>query len=132
MQTTNKTLVDLETKFWDAIVHQDTDAAIDLLGEPAVMVNAHGAVKFDHAGYREMAEKGSMVVTDFELSDVDVVFPNDTTAILTYRVKQSLETRGTGQTSVEEMNDASTWVRSGQGWRCVMHTETPVDAQARH
>jgi hypothetical protein len=41
-----------------------------------------------------MAEQGSMVLTSFELSDVEVLFPNDTTAVLTYHVKQEVAPRG--------------------------------------
>ena len=90
MQTSSKTLIDLEKRFWQSLVDQDTDTAVALLSEPALMVSSHGAMKFDHAGYRKMAEQGSMVLTSYELSDVEVVFPNDTTAILTYGVKQDI------------------------------------------
>jgi len=69
-----QTLAELETKFWQSMVDQETDVTLDLLSEPALMVSSHGSMKFDHAGYRQMAEHGSMVVTSFELSDVDVVF----------------------------------------------------------
>jgi ketosteroid isomerase-like protein len=123
-----KTLVDLETKFWQSMVDQDTDAALALLTEPALMVSGHGAMKFDHGGYRKMAEQGSMVLTSFALSDMNVVLPNDTTAVLTYHVKQSVAKRGDGQTTTQEMNDSSTWVRAGQQWKCVAHTETPVSS----
>ena len=74
MTNPTKTLAELETKFWQSMVDQETDVALDLLSEPALMVSSHGSMKFDHAGYRQMAEHGSMVVTSFELSDVDVVF----------------------------------------------------------
>jgi len=130
MPTATKTLVDLETKFWQSMVDQDTPAALAMLNEPALMVSSHGAMKFDHAGYREMAEQGSMVITSFELSDMEVVFPNDSTAILTYHVKQEVASRGDGDVegTTQEMNDTSTWVHTGDGWRCVMHTETPAEA----
>jgi ketosteroid isomerase-like protein len=108
------------------MVDQDTDAALDLLNEPALMVSSHGAMKFDHAGYRKMAEQGTMVVTSFKLSDVNVVFPNDSTAILTYHVEQEVETRGKGKNTTQEMNDSSTWIKAGDRWQCVMHTETPA------
>jgi hypothetical protein len=124
-----KTLAELETKFWQSMVDQETDVALDLLSEPALMVSSHGSMKFDHAGYRQMAEHGSMVVTSFELSDVDVVFPNDTTAILTYRVKQAVAPRGKSEPTVQEMNDTSTWIRVGKEWKCVMHTETPAEVE---
>lgn len=133
MPTPSKTLVALEKKFWSSMVAQDTDAALDLLLEPALMVSTHGAMKFDHAGYRKMAEQGSMVVTAFELSNMETVFPNDSTAILTYHVKQKLTARESGKSLAEEMNDASTWIKTANGWKCVMHTETPVDAaKAKH
>jgi hypothetical protein len=129
MTTPAKTLTDLENKFWQSMVNQDTDAALQLLSEPALMVSPYGSMRFDHAGYRKMAEQGSMVVTAFELNDVDVLFPNETTAILTYRVKQATTPRGKSESKVEEMNDTSTWIRMGAGWKCVMHTEAPAESK---
>jgi hypothetical protein len=127
MPTSNQTLIDLETKFWQSMVDQDTDAALAMLSEPALMVSEHGAIKFDHEGYRKMADNGPMVLTSFELSDMDVVFPNDSTAVLTYHVKQGVAQRGNGGGStVQEMTDTSTWIRKGNRWECVMHTETPA------
>jgi ketosteroid isomerase-like protein len=128
MPTSSKTLIDLEKKFWQAIVDQDADAAVEMLTEPSLMVSSHGAMKFDHAGYRQMAEKGSMVLTSFELSDMNVVFPNDSTAILTYHVKQKMAKRGDSNGALQEMNDSSTWIKQGDRWQCVMHTESPAQA----
>jgi len=129
MENPSSTLVDLETRFWQSIVDHETDVALDLLCEPALMVSSHGTMKFDHAGYRQMADHGSMVVNAFELSDMEVVFPNDSTAILSYRVRQRVAPRGTvASTTEQEMNDTSTWVKTDRGWRCAMHTETPIDA----
>lgn len=131
MQTVSKTLIDLETKLWQSMVDQDTDTATSLLDQPALMVSSHGAMKFDHAGYRKMAEQGTMVVTSFEFSDMEVVFPNDTTAILSYMVEQGVTYRGETNCKKQQMADTSTWVQSeGGDWKCVMHTETP--AAGRH
>lgn len=128
MRTSTKTLIDMETRFWQSMVDQDSDTAISMLAEPALMVSSHGAMKFDHAGYRKMAEQGPLVLTSFELSDVEVVFPTDSTAILTYRVKQGVADRGSAKSTTQEMADSSTWVRSDDDdWRCVMHTETPFE-----
>ena len=124
---TSKTLVALENKFWQSMVDEDVDTALGLLNEPALMVSGHGTIKFDHAGYRKMAEKGSMVVTAFKLSDVDVVQPTEDTAVLTYRVEQSVAPRGQSRGTKQEMANSSTWVRQGEDWRCVMHTETPLE-----
>ena len=124
----SSTLVDLETKFWQSMVDHETDVALNLLCEPALMVSAQGAMKFDHDAYRQMADQGSMEIKSFELNDMQVVFPNDSTAILSYRVKQALAPRGKQATTEQEMNDTSTWVQTDQGWRCAMHTETPMAA----
>jgi hypothetical protein len=126
MATPSQTIIDLENKFWQSMIDNDADAAVELLTEPALMVGANGAMKFDHAGYREMADKGPMVVTGFELSDVNVVFPNETTAIAIYRVKQQVAKRGRKDAAAtQEMNDTSTWIKEGGAWKCTMHTETP-------
>ena len=124
----SSTLVDLETKFWQSMVDHETDVALNLLCDPALMVSSHGAMKFDHDAYRQMADQGSMEIKSFELNDMQVVFPNDSTAVLSYRVKQALAPRGKQATTEQEMNDTSTWVQTDQGWRCAMHTETPMAA----
>ena len=111
--TATKTLIGLETKFWQSMVDQDTDAALQLLHDPSQLASSHGAMKFDHAGYRKMAEQGSMVMTAFALSDIEVLFASETTAVMTYRVKQKVEAREGGKSvkgTVQDMTDTSTWV----------------------
>lgn len=136
MTTLAKTLIDLETKFWQSMVDQDTDSALQLLHDPAMMATAHGAMKFDHAGYRKMAEQGSMVVTAFALSDMEVLFASETTALMTYRVKQTVAAREgdkSGKGTIQDMSDTSTWVYAGKRWQCVLHTESQMDAKpAKH
>jgi hypothetical protein len=132
MHSPRETLIDLEMKFWQSMVEGDADTAVDLLGDHALMVSSHGALQFDHDGYRKMAAHGPNVLTDFELSDVDVMFPNDSTAILSYRVKQTVTPRGREKGAVQLVNDTSTWVRSGDRWQCVAHTETPSMASRKN
>ena len=132
MTTTEKDLIALEYRFWQSLVDQDAEAAIGMLSNPALMVSSHGAMRFDHAGYRKMATQGSMTVTSFEFSDMKVTFPNTSTAILTYGVKQAMKPRGDGEVKVEEMHDSSTWVKVGSDWKCVMHTESPAAREMAH
>lgn len=128
MPTPSQTLIDLEKKFWQSLVKQEPAVAMEMLNEPSLMVSSHGTLKFDRAGYRKMAEQGKMFLSSYELSDIDVVFPNDAMAILTYRVKQDMATRDSDEHTVQEMNDTSTWIRSGGKWLCAMHTETPANS----
>ena len=131
MRTSTKTLVDLETRFWQSMVDQDAETAVSLLSEPAYMVSSHGAIKFDHAGFRRMTEQAPKVLSAFEFIDLEVAFPNDVTAVLTYRVRQRVASRGKAAGEQQEMADTSTWVQTEDGdWKCVMHTETPIDPSA--
>ncbi len=126
MQAASKELIALENKFWQSMVDEDTDTALSLLDEPALMVSSHGSMKFDHAGYRKMAEQGTMVIKSFKLSDMNVLFPTEDTAVLTYNVKQAMSTRGKSDEVKQVMADSSVWTRKDGQWLCAMHTETPV------
>ena len=122
-------LVNLEKAFWQSMVDERTEVALGLLAEPSFMVSPHGAMKFDHAAYRKMAEHGSSVIKRYELGEMDATFVNDDTAILKYDVKQVLSPRGQSQETEQHMTDTSTWVKIGGAWKCVMHTETPKSAE---
>lgn len=126
MQIDRSALFELEQRFWQSMVDGDMDTALGMLSEPAFLVSPHGSIKFDHAGYRQMAQQGSMVVKAYELSDMEATFPADDAAILTYKVKQVVSPRGKSQEIEQHMADTSTWIREGDAWRCVMHTETPA------
>jgi hypothetical protein len=129
MASPQEAIEKLEKQFWQSLVDNDAGTATGLLTEPALMVSEHGAMTFDHAGYRRMAEKGPRVLTAYELSDMQVLFPNETTAIATYHVKQEVSRRDSKESEVQEMNDSSTWIKLDGSWKCAMHTETPASAE---
>lgn len=132
MRNPDSTLIAMEKKFWQSMVDEDTDTALAMLDEPSLMVSAHGAMQFSHAQYRQMAEHGDMVIKSFELSDMQVMHPNEDTAVLTYRARQEIASRGDGaKTVTQEMADASVWVRKDGQWRCAMHTETELQDGAQ-
>ena len=112
----------LERAFWQSMVDGKSEVATQMLTEPALMVSGRGLNKFDHAAYEKMAADDTFRLTSFELSDFDVVFPTQDVAVASYRVKQSMEAKGESLT--EEVFDSSTWVRLGDAWKCVAHTES--------
>lgn len=128
MQATRTDIINLEKKFWQSMVDEDTELSLSMLDEPSLMVSPHGTMQFDHRQFRQMSEQGTMVIKSFELSDMNVVFPTDESAVLTYKVKQSLTERRTSRQIDQEMADSSVWMHKDGKWLCVMHTETPVDA----
>jgi hypothetical protein len=127
MVNAREKIIELETKFWQSIVDQQPDVAIGMLTEPALMVSSKGAMQFDHEDYRRMALQGPMTLKSFELSDMEVVFPTDTTAVLTYHARQTMVERGKSHGgTTEDVNDTSTWVKTDGAWKCVAHTEAPA------
>lgn len=125
MRADRDTLIEMEKKFWQSMVDEQTDVALGMLAEPSFMVSSHGAMKFDHASYRQMAEHGNMVIKSFDLGDVDTTFVGENTAILSYDVKQVVCSRGAKDETEQHMKDTSTWVKVNDTWLCAMHTETP-------
>lgn len=123
MQDLRNELFALEKKFWQSLVDADCDTATELLCEPAFTVSSHGQMKFDHAGYRKMVEQGSMVIKSFRLSEMEALFPSDSAAVLSYKAHQVVSRRGTAERIEQDVIDTSTWIRDGETWRCVMHTE---------
>ena len=112
----------LEHAFWQSLVDREPAVATDMLTEPALMVSGHGAMQFDHAGYQKMASDDRYRLVDFELADMDVMFPRPDVAVATYRAKQSVEMDG--KQVQQEVVDSSTWLRMHEGWKCVAHTES--------
>lgn len=120
-------IIQLENRFWQSMVDQHTKVAIAMLDEPAVIVSTHGALQFDRATYRQMAQQDAMAVKAFELSNMNVLFPNENTAVVTYRARQTLSVRGQSAPLEQDMTDSSVWLRKDGRWLCAMHTETPLE-----
>ena len=118
----------LERTFWQSMVDGRPELATQMLTEPAVMVGSHGPSKFDHAAYEKMARDDRQRLVDYAISGMDVVFPRDDVAVANYRVRQTLEMDGCYVEN--DVFDTSTWVRVGDRWLCVMHTES--EAAPRH
>ncbi len=124
MPEIDRDLIALERRFWQSMVDRDTDTALGLLAEPALMVSSHGSMQFDHAGYRKMAENARHALTAFDLSNARVLRPSDDVAIVTYEVDQT--TTMADREQRVRMSDSSTWVRRDGKWLCAIHTETAM------
>lgn len=126
MNSEHRDLVELEQRFWQALVDEDADTAVSLLADPALLVSDHGPMKFDHATYREMASKGPLMVRHYQLGEMEVLFPRPDVAVLTYQVTQTIAGRNSSEATTQQMADSSTWVRRDGRWVCALHTETPL------
>jgi ketosteroid isomerase-like protein len=122
MHTPKHRIEQLERAFWQSMVDNQPNVATDMLADKALMVSGHGAMAFDHAGYTRMANDPSHKLLAFDLSDLEVLFPNDDVAIATYKVDQRVE--HDGKPMQMQAVDSSTWVKTGEEWKCVAHTES--------
>jgi hypothetical protein len=119
----------LERAFWQSMVDGKAAVATRMLTEPALMVSGHGSIRFDHATYEKMAADDRHRLVDYRFGDFDVVFPTDDVAVASYQVTQSMERDGKAMT--QDAYDSSTWVRIGDAWKCVAHTESLQAPQRR-
>jgi Domain of unknown function (DUF4440) len=118
-----KTIIDLETKFWQSIVDQDTEAAVGMLDDKSMVAGPQGLALLSRDDYRSMAEKDkSWRLKSFKLDDVKVSFPNQDVAVIAYQVAEEMAVDG--KTLTMKAADATTWVRKGGKWLAVMHTES--------
>ena len=120
----SKTIERLETAFWQSMVDKDADKAGTMIADECLITGPQGTMRSDPADYKRMTEEGDWELDQFEFSDVQVIFPQDDTAIITYKVHQ------TGSMKGQEMDlncaDSTTWVKDGDEWKCALHTETII------
>ncbi len=118
-----KTIIELETKFWQSMVDKDIDAAVAMLTDKSVVTGAQGLALLSHDDYRGMAKQGEGLwnLKSFKLDDVKVTFPAEDVAVIAYRVTEEMEVEGKPLTL--KAADATTWVRKGGKWLAALHTE---------
>ena len=121
--STQKEIIELERRFWQAMVDMDVDAAIALLDEQSTVAGARGIHHFYPAEYKAMAWAGDARVTSFEFSDEKVIFPIEDVAVASYKARQSFTMDGNSHEMV--VYDTTIWVRKNDQWLACAHTETP-------
>jgi ketosteroid isomerase-like protein len=119
------TIVKLENAFWQSMKDKDADKAMTMIADECLITGPMGTLRSDPADYKRMTEQGGWDLDRFELSDVQVIFPSDDTAIIAYKVHQT----GTMKDQPMDLNcaDSTTWVRDGNDWKCALHTETILE-----
>ena len=122
MPMNKQTIVDLETRFWQSMVDKDAKLAKTLIADDCLITGPMGAMKLDPDKYEAMTEEGRWTLESFKLSDLNVIFPSDDTAIVAYKVRQKGEMDGKAMDL--SCADSTTWVRDGRDWKCALHTET--------
>jgi ketosteroid isomerase-like protein len=122
MAAEDQEIIDLEKRYWDALKNQDTQATLKLTADPCLVTGAQGVDSFDHNTMVEMVRSQKWILSDYRMSDIAVERVGDDVAIIAYKVHEDMTVEGKPLTL--EAADASTWVKRGGRWQCVLHTES--------
>jgi hypothetical protein len=120
--TARQDIIELERKFWQAMVDRDVDTASRMMAGTAIVTGAQGAATIDAGTFARMMKEGTWELRSFKLDKLQVQFTNDDTAIIGYEVTEKLVVDG----KPLEMTayDASVWSRVDGEWKCALHTES--------
>jgi uncharacterized protein (TIGR02246 family) len=122
-KTTEKDIVKLEKRFWQALQDGDVESALEMTDDPCFLTGAQGMSSIDHETFRSMMQDAPYTLDAFELGDdIQVKILGDDVAIVAYHVKEEMTVEGKPLTL--EAADASTWVRRDGRWVCALHTES--------
>lgn len=121
MAITEKELLELERKFWQAMKDQDVDSAMKLTEFPCLVAGPQGVGSIDEKAF-ELMLKASPKLTEFRLKDgAKMRRISDDVAVLAYEVHEELTVDG--QPVSIEAAEVSTWVRKDGHWACAQHSE---------
>jgi uncharacterized protein (TIGR02246 family) len=122
-QTTEKEILDLEKKFWEAIKNTDKETVMRLSDDDCLLTGSQGFGAYDKKTIASMVDQANYTLDRYALQDdAKVRFIGDDVALVAYKVKEELTVEGK-PVSLEAF-DASTWVRRNGQWVCALHTET--------
>lgn len=115
-------LLSLERRYWQALLDQDENAALNLTDDPCIVAGAQGIASLDRRTMADMLKQGTWKLESFKIDpDVKLRMIGDDVALLAYTVHEELTVDGNPVKL--QAADASTWVRRDGRWVCALHTE---------
>lgn len=115
-------IVKLEKQYWQALVDQDFNKALELTADPSIVTGPQGVTRLTHKQFKDMMGQGSnWKVEAFDFGDVEVEQITDDVAIIGYKVREDVTVDGKRLTL--DLADTSTWVRKNGKWACALHSE---------
>lgn len=118
---TEKELLELERKFWQAMKDRDVESARRLTEFPCIVSGPQGVGSIDERTLEAMMKNGPELI-DFRLKDgAQMRKISDDVAVLAYEVHEELTVEGS-PVSIDAA-ECSTWVRKEGRWVCAQHSE---------
>ena len=120
--TTEQQLIDLEKKYWDAMITKDVDTAVRMSDDPCYIAGAQGVSAISNEQYRKLMTDGKWQLHEYTMDRIQARLVAPDVAIIAYTVTEKLTVEGKPLTMTA--NDTSTWTRKNGEWKCSMHTES--------
>lgn len=113
-----ETITAKEKEMYEALKNGDMDTFEANLADNFVSIYEIGVIEREE----ELERLPNLKIRNYELSDIQMIEPAENVAILTYTLM------GSGTFGEEEFDGtyycSSTWVKEGDQWKGVVHTET--------
>ena len=127
MLNNDQQIIDLETRFWQAIKDKDVTTAQSMIAQQSLVTGPSGAMQINPEKFGQMMREAAWTLDTFEFSEIDVIFPSGDVAVIAYKVHQTGQMKG--QPMDMEAADSSVWIRAGSDWKCALHTETVLQRE---
>jgi hypothetical protein len=120
---TEKELLGLEIRYWQAMKDGDVDAMMRLTDLPCIVAGAQGVGSMDRPEFEAMNENSSYKLERFEFKEgAKMRSLGEDVAVLAYEVHVELTVDGR---PVElDAAETSTWIRRNGHWACALHSES--------
>jgi ketosteroid isomerase-like protein len=118
---TEQQLIDLEKKYWDAMITKDVDTAVRMSDDPCYVTGAQGVSAINAEQYRKLMTEGTWKLHEYTMDPIMARLVAPDVAVVAYTVTEKLTVDGRPLTL--KANDSSTWVRKNGEWKCSLHTE---------
>lgn len=117
-------LLALERSYWDALKERDARTVGRLTAEDSTVAGASGVSGLDPRSIAQMVETATYEIKDYRIDPQTVRINRlcDDAVAISYAVTEHLEVDG--KPVKLEAFDSSVWKQSGNGWTCVLHTES--------
>jgi ketosteroid isomerase-like protein len=117
-------LLALERSYWDALKARDARTVGRLTAPESTVAGASGASIIGPSEIGKMVDQARYKINDYRIDpqSVHVNRISDDVVAISYPVHEDLEVDG--KPVKLDAFDVSVWKQTGNGWTCVLHTES--------
>ncbi|RUT72488.1 nuclear transport factor 2 family protein [Flavobacterium cupreum] len=121
-------IVELEKKYWQGMEDHNYETVKNLTHFPCLIAGKNGVHSVDEASFKKMFESGDGdKIKILNFSDIETQVIGENSAVIAYLIELGIE--DDKQKAPMKCACTSTWIKEGEKWTCVLHTETELSKQ---